>query len=154
MRLSVVEVVLDGPGQHHLLDHPRLDPLSAHCLADRQACQGAKGERSTFEPVDVPHRDLAVAPHRADHHVDLLALKTTVGRAKVMAVDDERKGALVHVEHHEELVRHLERLVRCQRGWIGGPRLVAAVVVRLVPPKVPTPRLVVVAYQTLVADAV
>jgi hypothetical protein len=119
-------------------------------LADAQARHTHQTDRPRLQAGQVAHRDLAVAPDGAYYDVHLLTPEPGVRDAHVGALDDERQGSLLHVQHHDKLVRHLEGFIRRQAGWISDSRLVTAVMIRLVPPQVPAPGLIIVANQGLI----
>lgn len=69
----------------------------------------------TVEPADVLHGDLRVPPHGRHDGVQRLAAQTARRHAQVPAVGAEGQRALVHVQHHQQPVRHQELLVGPQQ---------------------------------------
>ena len=76
---AVVEVLLDGLGQVELLGLALDDPLVGHLFANDVSAEGHQGQRLRLQPPAVLHGDLAVAPHRRDDQVELLALQPREG---------------------------------------------------------------------------
>ena len=95
-----------------------------------------------------------MSPHSADYNVHLFAAQSSVRGSKVIPLYQERHCTLVHVEYHYELVGHLERLVGGETGGVCDPWSVVTVVVRLVPPQVPAPGLIVIPYKGLITHGV
>lgn len=152
--LAVLEVILKSLGQIQPVQVSFINALLCDCLPDDQSGERHQGEGTRLQTIDILHADLAVTPHGGDDHVHLLASHAPVRRAKIVTVDNERHGALVHIQDHVELVRHLEGLVGAQTLGVGHARLVVAVMVGLVAAQVPAPGLVIVANERLVADRV
>ena len=59
--LLVAEVVLDTLGQRQLVDV--MDVGGPKALPDLEAGQRHQGQGPRLQPVQIPHRDLAVTPH-------------------------------------------------------------------------------------------
>jgi len=150
--LLVSEELLDGAGQGQVVDLALGESLGAQGLPDLEAGHVHEGERPRLKTSQVPHGDLTVPPHSTDYNVKFLSPEPGVRVAEVVALHDEGQGPLVHVQHHQELVRNLEGLVWCEAGWVGDAGPIAGVVVGLVAAQVPAPRLVILPDQRLISD--
>ncbi|KAH9391366.1 hypothetical protein TYRP_006969 [Tyrophagus putrescentiae] len=94
------------------LPHPLLPCLRPNHLPAALPQQ----QRPRSHEGRVSNANLHIAPDGADHRVELLSLQggPAEGHAQVVAVDDEAERALVHVQHHGELVGNGELVVRAE----------------------------------------
>ena len=76
---AVVEVLFDRLGQGELLGLALNDPLVGHLFANDVSAEGHQGQRLRLQPAPVLHGDLAVAPHRRDDQMELLAFQLREG---------------------------------------------------------------------------
>ena len=95
-----------------------------------------------------------MTPDCGDHEVQLLAAQALERGAQVLTVHHESQHPLIHIENSQKCVWDHECLIVFEIGGVRLPRLVLGVVVDFVAAEVPPPRVLVVADEALVADAV
>ena len=76
---AIVDVLFDRLGQGEVLGLALDNPLVGHLLANDVSAESHQGQRFQLQPAPVLHGDLAVAPHRRDDQVELLALQPGEG---------------------------------------------------------------------------
>ncbi len=122
---SIQQVVLEHQRDVRLSDqlpHPLLPCLRPNHLPAALPQQ----QRPRSHEGRVSNANLHIAPDGAYDRVELLSLQggPAEGDAQVVAVDDEAERALVHVQHHGELVGNGELVVRAEPAGVGGLLLV------------------------------